>query len=56
VTSGLILLALIGLLVAYGITRIRRRMGLGVTSSTWLAVIAAVVLIGLALWAFSLRR
>ena len=51
--SGLILLLLIGVLVGFGITRLRRRMGLGVTGGTWLAVIAGVVVLGLALWAYS---
>ncbi len=54
--SGLILLVLIGVLVGFGWTRVRRRMGLGVTWSTWASVIAAVVILGLALWVYSLRR
>jgi hypothetical protein len=56
VASGLILLALIGVLVGFGWTRVRRRMGMGVTWQTWAAVIAGVVILGLALWAFSLKR
>ena len=52
-TSGLILLLLLGVLVGFGITRMRRRMGLGVTAGTWVAVIAGVVVLGLALWAYS---
>ena len=52
-TSGLILLAFIGVLVGFGITRARRRLGLGVTGGTWLAVIAGVIVLGLALWAYS---
>ncbi len=54
--SGLILLALIGALVGFGWTRVRRRMGMGVTRQTWAAVIAGVMILGLALWAYSLRR
>jgi hypothetical protein len=53
VTAGLILLVFIGLLLAYFFGRVRRRMGLPVTGRTWLVIIAAVVLIGLALWASS---
>ena len=51
--SGLILLLLIGVLVGFGITRMRRRMGLGVTAGTWVAVITGVIVLGLALWAYS---
>ena len=54
--SGLILLALIGVLVGFGWTRLRRRMGLGVTWQTWAAWIAGVMVLGLALWAFSVKR
>jgi hypothetical protein len=56
VASGLILLALIGVLVGFGWTRVRRRMGLGVTWQTWAAVIAGVMILGLALWAFSVKH
>jgi len=51
VASGLILLLLIGVLIGFGWARIRRRMGLGVTWSTWAAVMAVVVIGGLLLWA-----
>ena len=54
--SGLILLTLIGVLVGFGWTRVRRKMGLGVTWQTWAAVIAGVIVLGLALYAYSLRR
>ena len=54
--SGLILLALIGVLVGFGWTRLRRRMGLAVTWQTWAAWIAGVMILGLALWAFSVKR
>jgi uncharacterized protein YqgC (DUF456 family) len=53
VASGLILLAFIGALVGFGITRMRRRLGLGVTAGTWVAVITGVIVLGLALWAYS---
>ena len=55
-TSGLILLLLIGVLIGFGITRVRRRMGLGVTGTTWLSIIAGVVIIGLLLWVTSARH
>lgn len=53
VTTGLILLVFIGLLIAYFTSRGRRRLGLPVTGRMWLAIIAGVVIIGLALWASS---
>jgi hypothetical protein len=33
--------------------RMRRRLGLGVTGGTWVAVITGVIVLGLALWAYS---
>jgi hypothetical protein len=56
VASGLILLALIGVLVGFGWTRLRRKMGIGVTWSTWAAVIAAVMICGLLLWATQVKH
>jgi hypothetical protein len=56
VTSGLILLALLGVLAGFGLSRLRSRMGLRVTWGMWATTVAAVVLLGLALWAYSLRR
>jgi uncharacterized protein YqgC (DUF456 family) len=53
VASGLILLAFIGALVGFGVSRARRRLGLGVTAGTWVAVITGVIVLGLALWAYS---
>jgi hypothetical protein len=50
VASGLILLVLIGVLIGFVWARFRRRMGLGVTWSTWAGVIAIVVIGGLLLW------
>ncbi|MGH3300159.1 MAG: hypothetical protein ACRDOK_00530 [Streptosporangiaceae bacterium] len=49
--SGIILLVVIALIVAYAVARTRRRMGLLVTGKTWIAVIAGVVIVLLALWA-----
>ena len=50
VVSGLILLVLIGVLIGFAITRIRGRLGLRVTGSTWLGIIAFVVIMGLVLF------
>lgn len=50
-TSGIVLLVLIALIVAYAVTRTRRRMGLLVTGKMWIAVIVGVVVVVLALWA-----
>jgi hypothetical protein len=56
VTSGLILLALLGVLAGFGLSRLRGRMGLRVSWGMWVATVAAVMLLGLALWAYSVRR
>jgi hypothetical protein len=50
-SSGIILLVLIGLIVAYAVVRTRRRMGMLVTGKTWIVVIVGVVIALLALWA-----
>jgi Na+-driven multidrug efflux pump len=52
-TSGLILLALLGTIVAFFVTRMRRRMGLGVTGSTWATVIAVFAIVVLGMWVSS---
>jgi hypothetical protein len=49
--SGITLLVIIALIVAYVVARTRRRMGLLVTGRTWIAVMAGVVIAVLALWA-----
>jgi hypothetical protein len=54
--SGLILLGLLGVLVGFGWTRLRKKLGMGVTWGTWISVIAAVVILGLALYAYSLQH
>ena len=51
--NGLILLLLLGVLIGFGITRIRGRLGLRVTGSTWLGIIAFVVIMGLVLFVTS---
>jgi hypothetical protein len=50
-SQGIILLLFIALIVAYVVTRTRRRMGLLVTGNTWLVVTTIVVVGVLALWA-----
>jgi Na+-driven multidrug efflux pump len=52
-TSGLILLAFLGILVAFFVTRMRRRMGLGVTGSTWAVIIALFAIVVLGMWVSS---
>lgn len=54
--SGLILLALIGALVGFGWARVRGKLGMRTTWGTWISVIAAVMVLGLALWAYSVKR
>ncbi len=52
-TDGIILLVLIGVLVAFGVTRGRRRLGIGAGNArTWVVIIAAVALALAALWAY----
>jgi hypothetical protein len=50
VASGLILLLLIGILIGFGVSRVRKRMGLGVTWSTWVTTVVVVGFILLLLW------
>jgi fumarate reductase subunit D len=50
-SSGLILLILIGALVAFGYTRLRGKMKLSVSGKNWIAPIVIVVIIALMLWA-----
>jgi hypothetical protein len=52
-TDGIILLVLIAALVAFGVTRARRRLGMGTTTGrTWIVIMAAVILALLGLWAY----
>ncbi len=48
--TGLILLILIGVIVAFGWTRLRGKMKLGVSSKNWIGPIVIVVIVGLLLW------
>jgi fumarate reductase subunit D len=52
-TSGLILLILIGALVAFGYTRLRGKMKLSISGKNWIAPIVIVGIIALMLWASS---
>ena len=50
-TSGFVLLILIGVLVAFGYTRLRGKMKLSISGKNWVAPIVIVVIIALMLWA-----
>jgi len=54
-SQGIILLLVLAAIVAYVITRTRRRMGLLVTGKTWMAIMAGFVIIVLAMWATTTR-
>jgi hypothetical protein len=54
-SSGITLLVVIALIVAYVVARTRRRMGLLVTGRTWIIVMIGVVIAALALWATQSR-
>jgi hypothetical protein len=55
VAEGVILLVLIAAFFALLATRVRRRMGLGVTGKHWIIVMTVVIVILLALWDASRR-
>jgi hypothetical protein len=55
VTQGLILLVFLAALVAFGWTRLRRRLGMRITWETIATVMAIFILVVLTLWAFSRR-
>jgi ABC-type molybdate transport system permease subunit len=50
-SQSAILIVLIAVIVAYVVARTRRRIGLLVTTKTWIFVMACVVIGLLALWA-----
>ena len=52
-TDGLILLAFLGVLIAFFTVRVRKKMGIASSSKTWTAVIVGVILVGLTIWAAS---
>jgi hydrogenase-4 membrane subunit HyfE len=49
--SGLILLAFIAVLCTLGFSKVRRKMGLGMTSKHWVVGFAVVFLLILVVWA-----
>jgi hypothetical protein len=49
--TGLILLAVIAGLVTLAFTKVRRRMGMGVTSKHWTIAFAGTFLVILVIWA-----
>jgi len=51
--SGLILLVLIGIVIAYVYTRMRGKMKLSVSGKNWIAPVVIVVVVGLLIWASS---
>ena len=55
--AGLILLAFLALLVAFGWSVLRRKLNMGTTSGrTWLIVMAVFILGVLAMWAYTTHR
>lgn len=50
-SQGMVLLLFIAVVVAYVVTRTRRRMGMLVTGKTWIVIVTGVVIAVLALWA-----
>jgi len=48
--TGLILAVFIGVLVAFGWTRLRSKMKLGVSAKDWVGPILIVVIVALMLW------
>jgi hypothetical protein len=54
--GGLILLVLIGILIGFAVARVRKRMGLGVTWSTWVTTVVVVGFLLLLLYATSFKR
>ena len=49
-TTGLILLVLIGVIVAFGWTRLRGKMKLSVSGKNWIGPIVIVVIVVLMMW------
>jgi uncharacterized membrane protein YeaQ/YmgE (transglycosylase-associated protein family) len=54
-SQGIILLVVIGLIIAYAVTRTRRRLGLAVTGRHWIGIVLGVMIAILLLWAYQLR-
>jgi hypothetical protein len=51
-SQGIILLVFIALIIAYAVTRTRRRMGLLVNGRIWIAIVLGVMIAVLATWAY----
>jgi transcriptional regulatory protein LevR len=56
VMTGLILLVFIGILIGFVVARVRKRMGLGVTWSTWVTTVVVIGFILLLLYATSFKH
>jgi len=56
VASGLILLLLISVLVGFGVGRVRKRMGLGMTWGTWVTTVLVVSFLLLLLWVTAVKH
>jgi hypothetical protein len=54
-SQGIVLLLIIAVIVAYAVTRARRRMGLHVTGKTWATIIAGFAILVLSMWAAASR-
>jgi fumarate reductase subunit D len=54
-SQGIILLVVLAAIVAYVVTRTRRRMGLLVTAKTWVTIMVGFVIVVLAMWAATTR-
>ena len=50
-SSGLILLILIGLVIAYAWIRLRGKMKMPVSAKNWIGPVVIVVIVGVLLWA-----
>ena len=50
-SSGLILLVLIGIGIAYAWTRLRGKMKMPVSGKNWIGPVVIVVVVGILLWA-----
>jgi hypothetical protein len=56
VASGLILLLLISVLVGFGVGRVRKHMGLGMTWGTWVTTVLVVSFLLLLLWVTAVKH
>jgi len=54
--SGLILLLLISVLVGFGVGRVRKHMGLGMTWGTWVTTVLVVSFLLLLLWVTAVKH